>query len=1372
MVYSISNIICISFPSSLLSLKRWAILLCLFIASSIQYTFAIEAINNLSFDFYSQEHGLSNNQIHCVLQDKKGWMWFGTSQGACRFDGNRFTVFKNDPEDSTSLKGSLVRTIYEDRKGQIWIGTENGGLNKFNRDKENFTHFFVANGQRVLQDAIVPSVEEDSDGKLWIGTEDKLYRTENEKELTPVIPSNLPGFSGYIRVLHHDKSGRLWIGTNNGLYIFHPKTNLIDKIAFPAGYSSDQEIWEVVEDEDGTFWVGTYASGLFTINSSTLDIQHIIIDPDNDRSNTVRAISKDRNGKYWIGTRGGLYVYDKLRGVTGFYYHDEREPKSLVNNSILSISHDKKGDIWIGTRSGINFLIEERQNIHGYKSITGDDRYLNSSEIYAFWIDPKNDIWIGTESGGINILNRKTGRFKYLLPEKGNPNSLSRNCIKALLDDGSNNVWVGTFTGGIDVIDQSTGKFRHYLHDPNNPESLSDDKVWALLRDSKNNIWVGTTSGLDRFDPSTGGFIHYKNLVNTQQVNWLAEDSEHCIWIGTNDQLVIYNPLNQDIKRFNEITRYMLEDSGKRFWIATLNRGIARFSKEKGVLKYYSEKNGLANNQALTILEDNDHFLWVSTTNGLSKFDPEKERFHNFSIKNGFQNNQFTYGAGFRMQNGELIFGGIAGFNIFDPAKIKSGEYFAPIVFTDFKVFNKSIKIGNKTNDILTKSIIETDKVELHYDQNSITLEFTSLDYANSPGLKYSYFLEGFDKDWSEPSVNHTATYTNLNPNEYIFRVKTISIDRQESKSGPALKIIVNAPYYATWWFRGILFLVISGLTYLLISFLLNKQKLKNDLLIERIKAKKLHELDMMKLRFYTNISHEIRTPLTLILGPLEKMKDNAIPPKDLKGHIEVMHRNAIQLYQLINQLLDFRKIESGNLKLVLSSGDLVSYLADIVNSFRKYAEEKEIELKFNSLKKEIITNFDSDKVAKIMNNLLSNAFKFTAKGGMVTVNISLVFDEDQESDNGLTEQKMIEITVKDTGIGIAEENLEKIFIRFFQEDDGGAQTGTGIGLALTKELVKLHNGKIFVTSKQGKGSKFTVQLPYKGHSDIHSSTNHPNPEKSESDLSIGTSEESLSDQLIAGQKIMLLVDDNSDVRYFIRSHFSSAFQVIEASNGQEGWESALKTIPDVIISDVLMPDIDGYELCRKIRKDERTSHIPILLVTALGSREHEIEGLNTGADDYITKPFDLVILQTKVENILSVRQSLKQKYAGEMLLQPRNIHLNSPDERFLHKAIEVVEKNISDPDLDIERFASEIGVSRMQLYRKLDALTEMTVKEFVRNIRLKRAAQMLVQKKMNVSEVAYAVGFRDLSHFRKCFRQEFGMSSSEYIEKFKGEKG
>jgi signal transduction histidine kinase/DNA-binding response OmpR family regulator len=558
--------------------------------------------------------------------------------------------------------------------------------------------------------------------------------------------------------------------------------------------------------------------------------------------------------------------------------------------------------------------------------------------------------------------------------------------------------------------------------------------------------------------------------------------------------------------------------------------------------------------------------------------------------------------------------------------------------------------------------------------------------------------------------------------------------------------------------------LIIATLVYFLIRFIINREKIRNELVFERTKARNLHELDMLKLRLFTNISHEIRTPLTLILGPLEKLISKKVPIDEIPSHLALVYRNTRQLDRLINQLLDFRKLETGNLKLELTQDDVVGLVSDVVRSFDEFAKEKQITLKFHTLKKKLIALFDPEKLETILNNLISNALKYTGKGGTVSVNFSLVFaPDDEDSLNNQPEKQYIQISVKDTGKGISETNIEKIFTRFFRVDSKNESTGTGIGLALVKELVKLHRGNIDVLSKPGKGSKFTVRLPYETDipGEILATADEIN-----SDRLLLTEKSNFKDDLPeeSNTQIMLVVEDNPDVRFFIRSHFDSVYTIYEAKNGQEGWNLALKIIPDVIISDILMPDVDGYEFCKRIKKDERTSHIPVLLLTALHSKEHEIEGLSCGADDYITKPFDISILQTKIENMLQARRSLKEKYTREMILKPSDITISSPDERFLRKAIEVVERNISNADLDIEQFATEVGVSRMQLYRKFNALTNMTVKEFVRSIRLKRAAQLLLEKKMNITEIAYAVGFKDLSHFRKCFHREYGMSASEFI--------
>lgn len=1327
--------------------------------------------NIQSFDYYSQEDGLPNNQVQCIFQDREGWIWLGTSQGLSRFDGYRFVNFLNDPEDTASLSGRLVRVIFETSDGRLFVGTENGGLNLFDRDREKFIHPYGNSSELNYPDASVNAIAEDSGGNLYLGTDRALLRIDaagDLRRITPVDGGWLTGDSGlFIRAILPDVLGNVWIGATEGLFVYHPADNSLEEIRLPLLNMQSSEVFKIIRDEKGLLWIGTYSGGLFTMNPATGEMHHVDLNPHYDRTETIRAISRGNPGDFWIGTRGGLYVYSKSRGVTGFYRHDDRDSRSLANNSVLDIFHDSRGETWIGTRGGLNMLARSKQVFTGFSALPDDNHYLNSSIIYAFWIDPKERIWIGTEDGGINIYDPSAGTFEYLTAGTGEANSISQNCIKAFLDDKKGNLWIGTFWGGIDVLNLKTGRITHHRHSPDDPSSLSDDRVWALCMDKQGGIWVGTSAGIDRFDSNTRTFDHYSDIVRNKQVNWISTDTEGRIWLGTTDEVIIYDPVSESIVRHSEHSRSFLEDSSHNFWIATLDRGLAQYSINQGALKYIDENDGLANNQALCILEDKSGKLWISTSRGLSRYNPVTRQFRNFTSREGLRNDQFMYGAAYRADSGELLFGGISGFNMFNPDEIVDEDPHVPLLFTELRVFNKPVAIGEGKNAILKKSISETTHLVLKYNQNVITLQFAALDFVQSEGSLYSYYLEGFDKDWSQPDYQRTATYTNLNPGDYIFRVRRAQAGNNESDNELTMNITILPPFWMTWWFRTLMVLVISGLLYFLIRFLVTRELLRRELVQERTRAKNLHELDMLKLRLFTNISHEIRTPLTLILGPLEKMINNRVPPEEMHAYLDLVYRNTKNLDRLINQLLDFRKLETGNLKLEMTNEDMVSLISNVVASFEEYAREKQITLKFQTLKKKLVAAFDPNKVETILNNLLSNALKYTEEGGSVTVNLSLVFaGEDEDTISNQPEKQYIEIAVKDTGKGIAESNITKIFTRFFRVDTEDETTGTGIGLAFVKELVKLHKGSIYVVSKPGRGSKFTIRLPYVTDAEAAEqpvTVTGTEKESVESAGSAGSSPESVEK---ADARIMLIVEDNPDVRFFIRSHFDEFYDVYEARNGREGWDLAVKLIPDVIISDILMPDVDGYEFCRRIKKDERTSHIPLLLLTALHSREHEIEGLSCGADDYLTKPFDISILETKIENIMSMRKALKDKFTREIILKPSNVTVASPDERFLMKAMEVVERNISNPDFDIESFADETGVSRMQLYRKFNALTSMTVKEFVRSIRLKRAAQLLLERKMTVSEIAFAVGFRDLSHFRKCFSREFGMSASDYVRR------
>jgi signal transduction histidine kinase/ligand-binding sensor domain-containing protein/DNA-binding response OmpR family regulator len=1321
-----------------------------------------------SFDYYSQEDGLPNNQIQCIFQDNRGWIWLGTSQGLSRFDGYRFVNFINNPDDTASLSGRIIRVIFETGDGRLLIGTENGGLNLFDRDREIFLHPYKNYEEFSTHGTSVNAISEDNGGNIWLGTDLNLLLIDSAGTLRRIVPVSSDGapFESelFIRSIQQDDSGNLWIGATQGLFVYYPNENRLEEIILPLKSTQSKEVLEIISDDEGLLWVGSYTGGLFIIDPASRNIRHVSLEPVYERTETVRTISRGNLGDYWIGTRGGLYVYSKTKGVTGFFRHDDRDSRSLANNSVWDIFHDSRGETWIGTRSGLNLLAKSKQAFRSFSALPNDNRYLNSSIIFAFWIDDRERIWIGTEDGGINIYDTSTGTFEYLTSEANNPNSLSQNCIKALLDDRKGNLWIGTYMGGIDILNLRSGKIRHLKHIPGDPSSLSDNRVWALCRDEAGSIWVGSSAGIDRYDPAKDCFERYPEIARNRQVNWITIDSEKQIWIGTLDEVIIYDPVNENITRHSEHSRSFLEDTEHNYWIATLDRGIALYNKEEGAIRYVNENDGLSNNQALCILEDKNGNLWISTTRGLSRYNPSTRQFRNFTSREGLRNDQFTYGAAYRSESGELLFGGLAGFNIFDPAEIVDEGLPVPLMFTELRVFNRPVAISDTRDAILCKSISETTDIVLRYKQNVITIQFAALDYAHSASTLYSYCLEGFDREWSQPDYSRTATYTNLDPGDYIFRVKRMLPGNPPGDDELALNLTVLPEFWMTWVFRSLVLTLIAALLFMLVRFIVNREKIRNELVAERSRAKNLHELDMLKLSLFTNISHEIRTPLTLILSPLEKLVSGTVPKEEVHSHLDVVYRNTKHLDRLINQLLDFRKLEAGNLKLEVTQDDMVTLISDVVRSFEEYAKEKQITLRFNTLKKKLVAVYDPDKVETILNNLLSNALKYTEQGGTISVHLSLVFaSDDKETLNDQPDRQFIEISVKDTGRGIAEGNLDKIFNRFFRADTRHDSSGAGIGLSLVKELVKLHGGEVYVISKPGKGSKFTVHIPYMRELQDEA------PEEGEA---FGCEEELPGPKGAATSeimekpdaRIMLIVEDNPDVRYFIKTHFETVYRIYEARNGQEGWELALQVIPDVIISDILMPDVDGYEFCKRIKKDERTSHIPLLLLTALHSKEHEIEGLTYGADDFITKPFDISVLQRKVENMLSIRKSLRDKYTRELILKPSDVTVTSPDEKFLVKAMEVVEKNITNPDFDIESFAAEAGVSRMQLYRKFSALTNMTVKEFVRSIRLKRAAQLLLDKKMSVSEVAFAVGFRDLSHFRKCFSREFGMSATEYI--------
>jgi signal transduction histidine kinase/CheY-like chemotaxis protein len=767
--------------------------------------------------------------------------------------------------------------------------------------------------------------------------------------------------------------------------------------------------------------------------------------------------------------------------------------------------------------------------------------------------------------------------------------------------------------------------------------------------------------------------------------------------------------------------------------------------------------------------------LWLSTGQGLTRFNPETEAFKTYKAEDGIQGDRFYYGAYFKCKSGELLFGGQNGLTRFDPDQLQDNQLIPPIVITDFKIFNEEVPVGAefKGDLILEKSISESSEIELKYKHSVLTFEYVALNYLNSSKNEYAYMLEGFERDWNYVGQNRSATYTNLDPGSYTFRVKGSNNNGIWNEAGTSLRIVVTPPFAQTLFFKFLIIALTILIVYLIIMFFIKREKLKNQLVMERMKSKELHKIDMMKFQFFTNISHEIRTPISLIVSPLSRIKSSSLPKKQILKDIDVVHRNALRLGKLVDQLLDYRKLEAGKLKLELSRGNIVSYLENVLYMFKELSTEKQVELKFFSALDQIQIYFDADKIEKVLFNLLSNSFKHTPPGGSINVTVSVTYlmNEDLEEDKPGRSGEYVQIVVRDTGDGIEESKQEHIFDRFYQgkSPDQGASYGSGIGLSLSKELIKLHKGRILLKSQIGIGTEITVLFPViKEDPSTTGKTEAESPSELQPDLPVAAYDANSIEQLADYKNpVILVLEDNKDLLSFIKSIFEEEYMVLIAEDGEAGLELARETVPDLVISDIMMPKMDGIKLCKKLKQDFRTSHVPIILLTALSSKQHEKEGILGGADEYITKPFDPSLLKIRADQLLATRRLLREKYSRENLMDQNLPEApSSPDDKFLAKLVGIIEDNISDPEFGTVKISREVGVSRTQLYRKMAALTEMTVKEFIRSIRLKKAAQLILEDQVNISEAAYAVGFLQVAYFRKCFKEMYGMTPTEYVKK------
>ena len=1384
---------------------------------SIQFSFIFinhsSAQNrNFIFENLSVEQGLSQSSVLSICQDSMGFLWIGTEDGLNKYDGYKFTVYKNTPNDPTSLGDNRVNAIIEDRIGNLWIGTSGGGLNMLDRKSGKFHRYKnILSDSNSLSNNVVLSICEDISGILWIGTMGGGLNKFNPD--TELFNNFLHSKSDKNSISHNivyaiieDSYHILWIGTWGGLnkYI-RLKNKFIRYEHNPSDLKSlsENKVFSIFEDKSKVLWVGTWGGGLnmFNRDDENFTRYHDHTKNLNNNNEVTTAMLEDPYGDFWIGTFGdGIYLLDERRNYIGEFYNNPDNASSLSNNRIYRIVGDRISDIiWVGTvGGGLNKIDRRKGRFNHYTHQYNNPNSLSDKGVFAFCEDNSGLIWIGTYGGGLNCFERKSNQFKHYKNNPTDPNSLSDNRVSSILERKSGELWIGTFAGGMNKFEKKNNTFIRFIHNENDPNTLSDDKISVLFEDSFGTLWIGTVAGgLNRYDEINSKFISYKNDSNDlttlshNRIYSIFEDKSRTIWIGTfGGGLNKFNRITEDFTHYiydpenvfsisNNKIYSIFEDKSGYLWIGTVGGGLNKFDRERDIFYHYREKDGLANDVIYGILEDDRGNLWLSTNRGLSRFNISEESFKNFDLRDGLQHDEFNQGAALKNRSGELFFGGINGFNIFHPDSIRDYTEKPDIVITDFQLLNKPVSIGFDTlwnRTILEKTISETKVIELNHNDNVFSIEFAALDFRNPEKNKYAYIMEGFNLDWTYTDAQRRfVTYTNLDPGEYIFRIKGSNADGIWNEEGASLKFIIHPPWWTTWW-AYVLYLIVFIFAFVSSTrFYLNRQRLKHQLMLEHDHAEKLEEMDHMKSRFFANISHEFRTPLTLILGPAENIvkKISSDPVKEA----DLIARNSKRLLQLVNQLLDLSKLDSGKLKLKTSACNIVSFVRGISLSFESLSESKDIMLKIKSDKEFIEVYFDREKMIKVLTNLLSNAFKFSPEGERVLIAIT-------EKEN-----KSVEIKIRNTGVGIPGVELPKLFDRFYQVDSSQTKEyeGSGIGLALTKELVELHHGTISVESnerssgrKDSAWTQFTINLPLgimhlKNNEIVKPKIDQPVSEREERKLleheisleeedylSTKTLTESVSLHNEASITI-LVVEDNYDMRGYIKESLSENYSIEEAINGEQGVRIAKKIIPDLIISDLMMPKMDGKELTRVLKNDEITSHIPIIILTAKSEQESRIEGLQTGADDYLTKPFDLKELQIRVDNLINIRKKLQEKFSkGEFLTRkPRAKKLKTIDEKFLGKVIEIIEENLSEEEFSIEHFSKEVGMSRHHLHKKLKAMVGKSPSQYVRSVRLHRAKEMIEEAEGNISEIAYNVGFSSPAYFSKCFKEEFGYPPS-----------
>lgn len=1326
--------------------NTFCVLACFFITIFCQ---AQSVEEHYYFKNLSIRNGLSQNTVNAILQDRKGFMWLGTKDGLNRYDGLSFRKFKHDAANPRSIGNSFITSLYEDFNGNIWVGTD-AGVYIYYPEKEAFEEFDCQSLEKTRIERSVSMIAGDKQGRVWIAVEAQgMFCYDARQKLLRNYP--LSEISSNIKCFTFDSGGTLWLGFyGDGLY--YSKDNLATVHPYGSPEDGKREfeggvITKIVQGNYNCLYIGSVKEGVSELNLTSGQVRNLLAIDESGESIFCRDLLSYSDNELWIGTESGIYIYN-LRTAQFIHLRASLyDSYSLSDNAIYALYKDREEGLWIGSYfGGVDYYPRQYTYFAKYypKNIANS---LHGKRVREFCRADDGTLWIGTEDGGLNHFNPKTKEFHFFEPSAGFTN------IHGLCMDGSH-LWVGTFSKGLRVIDTRTGVVLRTYTEGHTPHSLNDNSIFSICRTSAGEIYLGTLFGLLRYNRTQDNFDRIPEL-NGKFVYDIKEDSYGNLWLATYAngaycydvsarrwKNYVFDAEDEKSLPYDKVLS-VFEDSYRQIWLTTQGGGFCLFHPDTETFTRYGLKDGLPNDVVYQIVEDDDRFLWLTTNNGLVRFDPKTMEMKVFSTANGLPTNQFNYRSGFKDEAGNIYLGSINGFVAFDPRTFAENRQVPAVAITDFLLFNKEVPVG-ETDSPLKSSITFSDKVVLTADQNSFSFRIAALSYQAPRMNKLMYKLEGFDEGWLTIGESPLVTYSNLGYGDYVFKVKASNSDGVWNEQETSLHLSILPPFYLSGWAYCFYVLFFMGCLVCVIFYFKRRNYRKQHRQMEMLEQEKEREVYHAKIDFFTNVAHEIRTPLTLIKGPLENIILKKEVDSETKEDLYIMKQNTERLLNLTNQLLDFRKTETRGFRLNFTECDVVAVLRETYLRFTSLAKQKGLDFILELPQECFMADVNQEALTKIISNLLNNGVKYAS----TYLRISLETDEKVFHIRTFNDGEMIPDTMK--------EEIFKPFVRLDKEDE--VTTGTGIGLALSRSLAELHQGSLMM-EKGEEVNCFCLTLPVNQDSTITLSAENVSQVE---ENSCGWEQKETDTK--EKKPMILVVEDNPDMLAFIRKQLTTEYSVLTAMNGIEALAVLDNHYVNLVVSDVMMPQMDGFELCKTIKSDLSYSHIPVVLLTAKTNIQSKIEGLELGADAYIEKPFSVEYLLANISSLIHNREKLRQTFAKSPFVAANTMALTKADEEFIWKLNDIIQANLHNPEFSMEDMADALKMSRSSFYRKIKGVLDLSPNEYLRLERLKQAAQLLKEGKSRVNEICYTVGFNSPSYFSKCFLKQFGVLPKDFI--------